>query len=383
MFFSTKKAENIALIDIESSSVAGALARVPEEGAPVVFYSSRLPIAVHEGEAKEDALARALKLLGENLVEQGGPVLRRETGSGHVSSVLAVIGSPWNDTSVRVATIEKPQEFSFTKTVLADAIAAGRPQSGDVRREELVIATLLNGYDVNEPFGKRARRADLIILSSAVSERAASVVLEALRRTFHTDHVRLASFAPAAYAVFRDLFPHEKDFLLVHVSGEGTDLVFVKRGLLVDVASVPQGIRALTDAVGEIRTDVAPPEKGEGVTVRKDREGLMSSEIASKGEAWLATLSAALRKFSERHPLPRNVFLISRAEGRAIVELLLANTSLHSLWLSDEPLSVIPFLPEHLAPYVKTRGEAGQDSVLALLALYATKKSHALESELR
>ncbi|HRH55639.1 MAG TPA: hypothetical protein PK609_02115, partial [Candidatus Paceibacterota bacterium] len=51
------------------------------------------------------------------------------------------------------------------------------------------------------------------------------------------------------------------------------------------------------------------------------------------------------------------------------LKLTLEESELRSLWLSDEPLSVIALSPSSLAPKVKTRGLGEGDIFLAILAL--------------
>jgi hypothetical protein len=43
---------------------------------------------------------------------------------------------------------------------------------------------------------------------------------------------------------------------------------------------------------------------------------------------------------------------------------------LHSLWLSDEPLHIVPVLPEQFATSIRTAKDANGDIFLAILALY-------------
>jgi hypothetical protein len=167
------------------------------------------------------------------------------------------------------------------------------------------------------------------------------------------------------------LYPHEKDFLIMDVTGEATDIAFVKKGLLTDVATAPIGIFTImraskgSNAFAASAGDVIDPARNTNLSVRvKDAEA-----------KWISALEAVLRDFSSRHALPRTMFLISDAQPSEYLKRTLDAEALHKLWLSDDPLTILPVLPSHFTPYVQTKGEAVGDPILMMLAL-AYEKQH-------
>lgn len=368
--FGTSKRQSVALIDIGSASVGGAYAHVEPNTPPTIYYTARVPIELRTDEDAASAMLRSLEQLGNILINHGAPELRKETGNAHIDAVIASIAAPWQETSVRVESKQEEKPFTFTKQLLEEmARRNAKEHSERVKSGESVIATILNGYEIANPFGKRAKRADLVILSSTLEEKTSKDIERMLRRIYHTHAITLTAFAPLSYAVLRDLYPHEKDFLILEVNGEATDLAFVKRGLLADVASIPQGTNALLKAVREGHATIA----GSGQVIDMARNSKFAELVDKKEEEWLSGLTGALRGFAERHALPRTLFLLSNTETRGYLERLLDTPTLHSIWLSDEPLSVIPLSPQHLSQYVRTRGAAEGDLFLAMMVLYYNK----------
>lgn len=364
--------QTVALVDIGSSSVGGAYAHFEPASAPTLYFTARIPITRREGEEAGKSMLRALEELGHVMVRYGGPVLRKELKTGHASCVLASIASPWQETRVRVETISEEKPFLFTRQLLHET-AKKSAQVIEGRREadEAVIATLLNGYEIGNPFGKKAKRADLIILSSSLEDDVAGKIEKTLRHAFHNNHVVTTAFAPLSYAVIRDMYPHEKDFLIVDVTGEATDFIFVKQGILTDVSSVPLGAHSLITSLKK-ESNTCPVEPMTLPTPTTKGSG--ASETNASQEAWKSAVCTVLRDFKTRHALPRSVFLLADEPIRAFMEGLLDSRDVHSLWLSDEPLTVIALCPEHLAQFVRTRGEAEGDVFLAMLALYHNKR---------
>lgn len=371
--FRKPECRSVALIDIGSGSVGGAFVHLEPGTPPTIYYTARIPIEVREGETCEEAMPKALEMLGQVLVTNGGPILHMETGSARIDSVFATVGAPWQDTKVLVASKEEAKPFTFTHTLMDDIAKQCVIQPGGrTRCKNDVIATILNGYEVAHPFGKKAKRADLVVLSSSLEEKVAASIERTLRKSFHAHDITLAAFAPIAYAVIRDLFPHEQDFLIIDVEGEATDLAFVKRGLLADVACVPQGTNALLEAISRGHTTITEGTTG---VIDMGRNQRFAEMVGKMEEVWLSGITDALKEFSTRHALPRTLFLLSDDHALGFLERVLNTSKMHSLWLSEDPLSIIPLSPKHIAQHVRTRGAASGDVFLAIMALYTNKSN--------
>ncbi|MES2931139.1 MAG: hypothetical protein V4682_00385 [Patescibacteria group bacterium] len=371
--FGKKKARSVALIDIGSASVGGAYVHYEEGKPPIIYYTARVDVEVREGETIRDGMLRSLAFLERLLIEEGAPALRRETGSAVIEKVLVSVAAPWQDTLVSTTNIQQknPFTFTFTHMHLADAVKKTSVVPKDrVSSGHTVIATILNGYETPSPFGKRVTRAELVILASTLEKEAAHAIEASLRKAFHTNEIELTAFAPVAYTVFRDLYPHQKDFVVLDVSGTGTDAAFVKRGLLVEVRSVAYGTQDLLIAARKAgqrahlsSVDMIDPVANES----------FAKESEEAERIWLDGLHGAFASVASVQALPRTLLLLADTEARDYLKRTLEESGLRTLWLSDEPLSVIPITPSHLAARVKTRGLGDGDLFLALLALYAAR----------
>ncbi len=345
--FSKKEKTSCALFDIDSSSVGGALAYAEGGAPPTICYTVRKVIQPKEHEESADAMCRTLEEVSAELIQKGAPILRQETGSGNSENILVSIGAPWQKSLIRVDVVSEKKPFVFTKAILADALRRSPYlPKGYLKSNESVVATLLNGYETSEPFGKKVGRADMIILTSFLDANVSSRVEQILRKTYHTHALTLTGFAPIAYSVFRDVYPHEKDFLVVEISGEATNIIFVKHGLLVNVANVQYGLNQLIMTAKMVGND------------------------AEAEKMWLSKIAETLGAFAANHALPRTLFLLVEPGSLDYLRSLIDSPSLRSLWLTDDPLRVVSVVPQHFANVVKVRGEAEGDVFLQLLALY-------------
>lgn len=370
-FFTKSSAQTIALIDIGSSSVGGALARIEKGTKPILLFTERVPIEAKSGRSLSECMLEALDGLGQSLLVKGAPILREQTGHGSVDAVFASISSPWQKTHVDAKVIEESKPFLFTKAHIALSEAQEEVPEGFLRTEQSVIAVLLNGYEVRQPFGKKVKRADLVLLSSLLDTLVTTAIQNKLHTWYHTHNVHLSAFAPIAYEAYRDTFPHQKDFVLLHVGGEATDLAFVKNGLLVDVASVPSGLRTIMRAA---HTTEGGLHGSGGDVIDPALNTHFSMRVKEAQDAWVKQLTDTFRDFSSRHALSRTLFLLSEEGTSEYVKRLLNATDMHALWLSDDPLTVLPSVPSLWSTYVQVKGEAKGDVLLMMLALAYEKR---------
>ncbi len=359
LFSHAPKKEIRIVVDIAADSVGGAYIAQTGTLPPVIHHSVRVPIVIG-GEGEVRALETSLTGVIRSLVEQGAPAVRRVEGTARPERVLVAIAAPWQKTRARVEHVVRDdgRELVFTKGVMEQAVARSVTGTKEhLLTEEIVAGVLLNGYETSMPFGKRARYADLAILSSAIRDDIAHKVHAMVTEAFHTHAVRLLSALPVAYAVLRDVFPHEQDFLIQAISDASVDMALIKQGLPYDVQSVTASLRPLlaaTRAMADTTSSLA-----------------LDATRASAEADWVSALMLGLRDIRSRHPLPRTVFVIAAPGEREVAKKLLDAPALRALWLSDKPLAIVPVLPSHLSSYVSVRGTAEADLPLALLALYA------------
>lgn len=364
-----KSGRSVALIDIGSASVGGAYARYETGKPPSIHYTARVDVTPREGEPILDSMLRSLAFLERLMIEEGASQLRQASGSGAVDEVVVSIAAPWQSVSVDTVRIEEKKPFTYTREVLQKAASRREPKEGHLLVQHAVIATLLNGYQIDEPYGKRVTRAEAVLLSSAADKEAMQAVERSLRKAFHTGSVRFTAFAPTAFAALRDLFPHQHDFLALDVSGTATSLLVVKRGLLAEVCEIPQGIHDLAADSGTagnrtrlVRDDLV--DHGAGSALGKSAE-----------EAWLGSLCSTLSPFSAHNALPRTVFLLADTDARPYLKRLVEGETLRSLWVSSDPPSVIALAPMHLSGHVTTPEKTEADLFLSLLALGSQGKA--------
>ncbi|HVW71663.1 MAG TPA: hypothetical protein VHB93_00740 [Candidatus Paceibacterota bacterium] len=365
----TKPADAAAvLIDVSSGSVAGAYVSTVK-GKPTLHYDARVPIRPHEGEELEAAMLRSLAELCELLITRGVPVLKRATGHISIGEAFVSVSAPWQTSAIRVDRVEKKDAFTVTTSVMNEVIArSSKVPEGRIATGETVISTVLNGYETSTPFGRKVRRADFVVLSNSLPENVADGITAAIRKAFHARHIRFTAFAPCAFAVFRDVYPHERQFIVFDVAGAATEIALVHQGLLASVVAVPLGVGNLARPHTPRPSEAIATEKG----VHLVKDAATSGTDMSRSE-WMADIVTALKQLSAEYALPRTLFLVADDDAREYLRRALDDAQLRQLWLSDEPLTIAPITTSQFSPYVGIGPEAEGDVALMMLALFRAK----------
>jgi hypothetical protein len=329
----TKSAESVILIDIGTTTIAGAYVYYKEGELPTILYAQSVEIETRSDESVEPAMVRALKSLGDTLIREGAPVLARTTGSGRASLILVSIDAPWQETTIRTEKFEETEPFVFTQNLVSKRLKETAPESaGATLIDESIIGTILNGYETRSPYGKRVRRATVLVLASSIEKKVATGIVITLERIFHTKNILPITGNSLRYQAMRKIFPHERGALILDATNEElSSLSLIRHGLIV----------SLIQTKAPVRTDV-----------------------------WVPNIVRELTELSKQYPLPRTIFLLARGAQRESLEEQLSAVDFGTLWLSGNRPQIVALVNNHIAPFVRQSADKPVDSVLLLMAIY-------------
>jgi hypothetical protein len=334
LFHSTKK-ESLVLIDISAGSVAGGYAYYAGNAKPALVFSRRLPIEIQGDEPHEKAMLRALEELGAVLIREGAPALLRQTGSGSADAVLVSIDAPWQSTNVRTEVLERKTPFTFTKAMVTTAIEKTSVATpGKILADESIIGIILNGYETREPYGRKAHRASIIVLTSLIDEQISKSIVTTLRHLFHTHNILSIASSSLRYQTMHVVFPHERSAIILDAMGSLLSISLMRRRLLVAVTEITENIPI------------------------KDVELLVQKIVDEFTE------------LAKRYPLPRTIFLLDQEANADALDKTLNAAKLAGLWLTDNPPTIVSVLPTHLTDFVQQPATVHPDLPILLMALY-------------
>ena len=250
LFSSKKKDKIIALFDIGSGSVGGAIVQIPTDGkgVPTILKSVTNEIKFHKRLKAKNFMKDMISALDLTV----NALYNKKVGVP--DQIVCVLASPWYLSETRVIKMKREKPFIFTKRFASELIQKeisslteiykdkyGTSESTPQLIEQYTMAVSLNGYTTEDPLGKKCQSIEMDIVISLAPLLCLDKIRETLSKTFHNIDVTFSSFTLDTYFAVRDKYVALDSYLLLDIRGEITDVGIVTNGILKSVLSFPFG----------------------------------------------------------------------------------------------------------------------------------------------
>ena len=240
----------VAIFDIGSDSVGGAIAKISTDGKyiPHIIKSVRSEILFHE-EADLNILLKNM-LLALNSTA----TILHDAKMGAFDEIFCVMASPWYLSENRLVKMSKEHSFIFTEKIADELLQKEilaltetyKKKYPDVDSklelmEHHIMDVSLNGYKVTTPLGMQSKSIEMNMVVSLSSKTCLDKIRETLSKLFHSTPVSFSSFMVASYLAVRDKYVSPSSYLLLDVGGEITEVGIVSKGILMSSLSFPFG----------------------------------------------------------------------------------------------------------------------------------------------
>src|SRR3989338_826741 len=379
-----KQKENLAIVlDLGSSSVGGAVFRARKGSAPQMIYSVREEIMPEKNFNFEKFMKSALQALEEIARDI---VLR---GFGRPRRVFVVLASPWHVSEIRTINYSKNTSFTFSvalaEGLIEKEIALFQSElNRKYKREKMRpielknIKIALNGYVAPEPLNQKAQELAMTLFIAMSSENVLNQIEEGLARHFRRGDIKFSSFTMAAFAVARDLFQEDSEFILIDIGGEVTDMSMVKEEELREAASFPIGANFIFREIAAELSATLPEAKslfylykdGHGDTASTARLEPIMKSLKSK---WLQSFQESLANLSHDLSIPSTIFFTAEKELAGFFAELIKGEQFNQYTLTDSKFKVIPLHGATLAPFAGIARDASPDPYLLIACVYLSR----------
>lgn len=239
-----RKEKTVAVADVGSGSVAVGIARASLDGSTNILVSERAVLPMSE-RSPEAAAAATMSLLEETarraLEKRGGAA----PGARRADSALVVIHAPWARSKTVRAFTQFSEETRVGREMINMLAREALETESEYERgnifEASVIRVELNGYPTPNPAGKRARHVAVSALLSECDPRVRDGATEALSRVFAIPPPAFRSDARALLSIARESSALPKESLIVNMTYDATDVMVVRKGVIVEMAFVREG----------------------------------------------------------------------------------------------------------------------------------------------
>ncbi len=327
LFTSKQEQEKlIAIFDIGSGSVGGAIVKMPQNpnSIPTIISSTRTEIVFHS-EIKFDVfledMANALMKTSEDLYN---------TKVGAPSEIVCILASPWYVSESRIIKIEKNSPFVFSKKFADELIHKEieilnstyekkyeSAKSAPELIESKIISVYLNGYKTNDPLNKHVKKVEMNMVISLSPEDCVAKIRQNIEKTFHGTPIRFGAFMSSAYIAVREKYVDASQYLLMDISGEVTDMAIVSNDIIKFSFSFPFGRQTLYRFLNEKLGKSIMETKSlfslyVSNTLEKGQKDILEVALASIRESWIEAFRQSVKGLSNNaFTLPSTIFMIA------------------------------------------------------------------------
>ncbi len=336
-FKNDKKSFGAILIDVASGSLGAALVVFREQEIPRIVFEVREQFPIQSKLSRHTLLLVMLETFDKVtkiVAEQGIPIFLKKEKGVKFEKIIVQFSSPWHISTTKSLNFNFEKPFVITSNFIKDILQHesksfvssinkdGIENSFDSQQKYLVaeqeiFSILLNGYPIDFPIGRQAKELEMSLFLSAFPIGIIKRVQKLSDKYFSGIEPDFHSSVAVYFDVLKGLFPKESSFMIIHISGETTDVSIVKNEAVTESVSFPLGrnfiVRKLVNEIRGITPTVALSmikTNAEGDTLPKLSTKLES--ILSQAESdWIELFVDSIHDFSKNFFLPVKVFIIA------------------------------------------------------------------------
>jgi len=380
----SKKEKIIGIIDIGSASVGGALVSLQKNGKPNIIYSVRENMVFQNDLNFERFTLSMLKTL-ENVLKQ-----MKKSTKVSPSGFFYLLSSSWGVSATKMIKIEKTKPFIITQQTLEKLIKKEIDITSIIAKHKKMmeegheiidfknIQIKLNGYETATPYNKNAKIIEMALFVSVGSKKIIKSIKEKVFHVFRSNSVLLSSFLLVAFSTIRDIFTDKKDFILLDITGEVTDVAIIKNNVLVNTASFPLGknflIRRIVSNLNTIPEEAISllnmyqSDSGNDTMRTKLNQVFLSAE-----KKWLLSFTKAVSGLTDSSSVPSSVFFTADTEVAKWFKTVIEKEEFAQFALAGKSFDV-RFLDEKiLSKFCSFSPNVHKDSFIILGAIFAAK----------
>jgi cell division ATPase FtsA len=382
--FSSQKPKIAVTFDIGSSSVGAAVFLLHPNQKPRMIYSERQDMVFQQ----ELEYTRLVSSMVEKLTDISQKALNAYGAPVGEKSIYCFLASPWYASQTRISKKTFKTPIKISKKLLQEmykkeADAFRETEIGkigdDVEIFEIEnIQTKLNGYETAEPFEKEASEVQIALYVGIAPSKIVDTVRDRVIKEFHHPVPEIRAFPFASFVVTRDFF-HEKNFLLLDISGEVTDVSVVRDNLLQETASFPFGknflLRRITSALHCSAEEALSHFRMSKAGLLEDKTQQKVLEVYGEmGKEWRSEFQKTLQSITPTTAfLPHNVFVATDEDVSTWFVENIQDEDLSQFYLSDQTFTVRHLNSKFLSAFCDTDNKVLRDPFLMLEGIFVAR----------
>jgi len=351
--FRIKQNSVVAIIDIGSAEVSGALVSVSVDQygqkQNQIIFNTKVETGI-EGDLNFERfdfeITKAIKIVTHNLVK---------SGFNQPEKFVCFLASPFLISQTKIVSYSQNDGFGFVFTPkILDSIIRREAENfcfdnetGGLFNiiENKVMQIKLDGYEIEQPFGHKVNQITISQFMSGSPVSQLEKIWQAVSSQSHNDNIEFHSYAFAAFSTLRDNLGDKKNFIAVDISGELTDVFVCMNGILLENISFPCGLNSILRGIAlSQRTPLAEAKTQlslytEGRLHSRAKEVLEQSLDLAR-QKWISGMVEVLSLVLETTVIPEQIILTGDTKVNKFFIDWLEEGDFKKYMLSNNPFKV-------------------------------------------
>ncbi len=385
LFSKKQKRSDIKIVlDIRSSSIGAAVVTQAKDEDPIIHWTNRVRVFPETSGEVNALIVQTYKQIDnvlQDVVIKGIPAISGvNLNDRSIDEVCCAFASPWYESKIKNFEVKGKGEIHFTKEyfnkVLNKEHLMDKVPSGRVQIDKKILSVLMNGYETDDPFDKKADHLILSFYSSFVSKKTKDDLEHRIKKYLHTKRIVLSTHPLATISAIKSIFNALSNFVLIDVGGEITDIALFKKSMLHSLVTVPHGINFFIREVSEkcsIDRENAISQLNAVCDDRFDKKCIESTTaiVENAKTTWLSKIKETVDREWQGETVPPTIFVTVDNEAQSLMKkLLLSKESyIDTLKINREPILHIinTNTVKELCQYGK---EVKHDALLSVITNY-------------
>jgi len=329
-FFLFKNKPSLSFIfDLRDTSVSLAVARFERNKKPEIILCQDFELQNQDLKDHKKYIDSMIKTLDQAIVSVRKSLIK--IGNKEcIGKYYFFIGSPWSVSQSKTIKIIKDRPFEINNNVLKQIIIG---EESNIEKnieketqepnwkvfEEKIIQSKLNGYKIDNVFGKKASNLTIELFVSfipfEIKNKIVSFFSEKVGKNINK---QINSCILSSYSFFRDLYSNKNDFIYVDIGKLITDIYVVRDDIIFGVASFPFGEENIIQT-SLSKTNLSRDVFLSHIDIGQDKNFDLPShnngeDLLKTGfDFWEVKLKDSLSKVCNEMNIPNNLFVITNS----------------------------------------------------------------------
>lgn len=326
-----------------------------------------------------DSYSKSLDAALKRVISDGLVKISKNNKVVKIKNVKIVLNASFYDVYTKELTIEKDAPFvltedQFKKAIEKHAEIISAEKEGKLILERNVTNVMINGYNMENPFGKLTKKISVSFYASFVDKKIIEDIKTVIKNNIQISKIDFSTFALNKFNSIRNNFLNNNNYLSIDIGEKYTDIFIVENNSLKIRECFSMGHQDVVDDVSA-KCYLSYQSASSNVCMLMNNEiNQNSSEkiievIKSNQKKWLSEISREL-KDNQGLNIPNKVFVTSEDKISLVFQKALQDPVLReNLFLTEKEPVILNMNNQYFKKQISYDDSVETDIFLSLIAL--------------